>query len=408
MNCRFCNNGLENIFVDLGHAPPSNSFLTDEDLKLGETYFPLKVFVCDKCKLVQLDEFKKATEIFSKEYVYFSSMSKTWLAHSKKYTTKMMREFNVDQNSLVIEVASNDGYLLQYFAESGVDVIGVEPAESTAKVSKEKGIDTITEFFGTKLASNLVSQGKKTNLLLGNNVLAHVPDINDFVKGIKIILKEDGIVTMEFPHLLELVKHNQFDTIYHEHFSYLSFTTVYEIFKHHGLELFHVEELVTHGGSLRIFGKHIEDSSKERRDSVNQMFEKEERVGINSEDYYKGFQYKVNQLKVDFLNFLLEAKKENKKVVGYGAAAKGNTLLNFSGVKADLIEFVVDAATIKQYKFLPGSHIPVLSEEKLKEVKPDYIIIFPWNIKDEIISQLDYVREWGGKFVIFIPKTQII
>lgn len=408
MNCRFCNSTLDNVFVDLGFAPPSNSFLSVEEMKQGESHYPLKVYVCDACKLVQLDEFKKATDIFSDEYVYFSSMSKSWLAHSKEYTNKMMREFGINQNSQVIEIASNDGYLLQYFKEKGVSVLGIEPTESTAKVSREKGIETVTEFFGEKLATDLVEQGKKTDLLLGNNVLAHVPDINDFVKGIKIVLKEDGIVTMEFPHLLKLVKHNQFDTIYHEHFSYLSFTTVNEIFKKQGLELFHVEEIPTHGGSIRIFGKHIEDSSKERRESVNLLLQKENDAGINSTDYYKGFLKRVEKVKFEFLQFLLTAKAEGKKVAAYGAAAKGNTLLNYSGVKADLIDFVVDAAPIKQNKFLPGSHIPVVAEHKIKEEKPDYIIVFPWNIKDEIITQLEYAQEWGAKFVIFIPETQII
>lgn len=405
MNCRFCKSELENVFLDLGFAPPSNSFLSAEDMKQGESHYPLKVYVCDECMLVQLDEFKKATDIFSDEYVYFSSMSRSWLAHSKKYTNKMMSEFGINQNSQVIEVASNDGYLLQYFKEKGVSILGVEPTESTAKVSREKGIETVMEFFGEKLAKDLVEQGKKADLLLGNNVLAHVPDINDFVKGIKIVLKEEGVLTMEFPHLLQLIKHNQFDTIYHEHFSYFSFTTVNQIFKKQGIELFHVEEISTHGGSIRIFGKHIEDSSRERRESVNLLLLKENEAGINSIDYYKNFQKRAEKVKFEFLQFLLNAKAEGKKVAAYGAAAKGNTLLNYSGVKADMIDFVVDAAPVKQHKFLPGSHIPVVTEDKIKESKPDYIIIFPWNIKEEIMSQLEYVRGWEAKFVIFIPET---
>ena len=407
MNCRFCNSKLNNVFVDLGYAPPSNSFLSEEEMKHGETYYPLKVYVCNECLLVQLDEFKKASDIFSEEYVYFSSISTSWLAHSKKYTEKMMDEFGIDQNSLVIEVASNDGYLLQYFKEKGINVLGIEPTESTAKVSREKGIETITEFFGERLATDLVSENKKVDLLIGNNVLAHVPDINNFVKGIKIVLKEDGIVTMEFPHLIQLVKHNQFDTIYHEHFSYLSFTTVNQIFKKQGIELFHVEEIPTHGGSIRIFGKHIEDSSRKRRESVNLLLHKENEAGVNSIDYYKGFQKRVEKVKFEFLKFLLNAKVEGKKVAAYGAAAKGNTLLNYSAVKADMIDFVVDAAPIKQHKFLPGSHIPVVTEDKIKEEKPDYIIIFPWNIKEEIISQLQYIKEWDGKFVVAIPQVEI-
>ncbi len=406
MNCRFCNSHLNNVFVDLGYAPPSNSFLSKEDLQKGETHYPLKVYTCDKCKLVQLDEFKKATDIFSEEYVYFSSMSRSWLQHSKTYTEKMINEFGINENSLVIEIASNDGYLLQYFKEKGVNVLGIEPTESTAKVSREKGIENITEFFGEQLANQLVSENRKADLLLGNNVLAHVPDINDFVKGLKIALKQEGMVTMEFPHLLQLVTHNQFDTIYHEHFSYLSFTTVSKIFKKQGLELFHVEELPTHGGSIRIFAKHQDDTSKAIRESVHQMFIKEQDAGLKEADYYTGFQKRVESVKYNFLNFLLNAKKENKTIAAYGAAAKGNTLLNYSGVKADMIDFVVDAAPIKQNKFLPGSHIPVVSEEIIRTTKPDYILIFPWNIKEEIITQLEYVKEWGGEFVVFIPNLQ--
>jgi len=406
MNCRFCNSNLTNVFVDLGYAPPSNSFLSKEEMKHGETYYPLNVYVCDECKLVQLDEFKKAEDIFSEEYVYFSSMSKSWLEHSKNYTNKMMNDFGIHQDSLVVEIASNDGYLLQFFKEKNVNVLGIEPTESTAKVSREKGIETISKFFGDRLAKELVGENKKADLLLGNNVLAHVPDVNDFIKGIKTLLKSDGIVTMEFPHLLQMVMHNQFDTIYHEHFSYLSFTTVFEMFINQGLELFHVEELNTHGGSIRIFGKHIEDSSKKIRESIPQMFRKEEEAGIKTKEYYKGFQSRIEKVKFNLIEFLLNAKRDGKKVAAYGAAAKGNTLLNYSGIKADMIDFVVDAAPIKQNKFLPGSHIPVVTESFLIEQKPDYIIIFPWNIKDEIMSQLKYIKEWGGEFVIFIPYIQ--
>jgi len=333
-------------------------------------------------------------------------MSKSWLEHSKNYTNKMMNDFGIHQDSLVVEIASNDGYLLQFFKEKNVNVLGIEPTESTAKVSREKGIETISKFFGDRLAKELVGENKKADLLLGNNVLAHVPDVNDFIKGIKTLLKSDGIVTMEFPHLLQMVMHNQFDTIYHEHFSYLSFTTVFEMFINQGLELFHVEELNTHGGSIRIFGKHIEDSSKKIRESIPQMFRKEEEAGIKTKEYYKGFQSRIEKVKFNLIEFLLNAKRDGKKVAAYGAAAKGNTLLNYSGIKADMIDFVVDAAPIKQNKFLPGSHIPVVTESFLIEQKPDYIIIFPWNIKDEIMSQLKYIKEWGGEFVIFIPYIQ--
>jgi 2-polyprenyl-3-methyl-5-hydroxy-6-metoxy-1,4-benzoquinol methylase len=357
---------------------------------------------------VQLDEFKKATAIFSDEYVYFSSMSSSWLKHSKAYVDQMTNDFGIDQNSLVTEIASNDGYLLQYFKAKKVNVIGIEPTNSTAKVAKEKGIDTVVDFFGERLATKLANEAKLSDLILGNNVLAHVPDINDFVKGIKILLKPDGMVTMEFPHLLQLVKYNQFDTIYHEHFSYLSFTTVYEVFKKAGLELFHVEEIPTHGGSLRIFGKHQEDATRLIRPSVEIMFAKEKAAKLLEMNYYTGFQQRVDVVKDSLLKFLAQAKLEGKKVAAYGAAAKGNTLLNYAGVKDDVIAFVVDAAPSKQNKFLPGSHIPVVEESALKKYKPDYIIVFPWNIKSEIMNQLAYVKEWDAKFVIFIPELQII
>lgn len=404
MNCRFCNNQLSTVFADLGHSPPSNSFLSREALSEAEQYYPLKVYVCDKCFLVQLDEFKKVEEIFSEEYVYFSSMSKSWLDHSKRYVDKMISEFGINQQSTVIEIASNDGYLLQFFSEKSIEVIGIEPTESTAKVSEEKGINTIKEFFNEDLAQRLVERNKKADLLLGNNVLAHVPDINGFVSGLKIALKETGIITMEFPHLLQLVQHKQFDTIYHEHFSYLSLTTVCDIYKEHGLEVFHVEELPTHGGSLRVFAKHLEDESKPVRNSVKSILQKELAAGIKDISFYQNFNVKIDEIRFSFLNFLLKAKREGEKVAGYGAAAKGNTLLNYCGVKSGLIEFVVDAAPSKQGKFLPGSHIPVVKEAKLREFKPDYIIIFPWNIKEEIMKQLEYAKDWGAKFIVAIPE----
>lgn len=408
MNCRFCNEKLKHEFIDLINSPPSNAFLTKTQLNEAETYFPLKLFVCDHCFLVQIDEYKKADEIFSKEYIYFSSYSTTWLAHSKLYTDKMTSRFNLNKNSLVVEVASNDGYLLQYFKEKSIPVLGIEPTESTAKIAHSKGIESITEFFGEALAKQLLAQNKAADLLLGNNVLAHVPDINDFVTGLKILLKPNGVITMEFPHVVQLIENTQFDTIYHEHFSYLSFTTVSSIFESKGLEMFDVEELPTHGGSLRIYAKHKSDHTKERSKEVNTLLDKESKMGLTNLSYYKGFQTKVDQVKFDLLEFLVSQKKAGKKIAAYGAAAKGNTLLNYCGIKNDLIRFVVDASPFKQHKFLPGSHLEVLTEEDLKAYKPDFIIIFPWNIKDEIIEQLSYIREWNGKFVIPLPQLQII
>ncbi len=408
MNCRFCNNPLTNTFIDLVNSPASNSFLTFEQLNEPETFFPLKVFTCDKCFLVQIDEYKQSEAIFNGDYVYFSSFSTSWLTHVKNYVESMTSRFGLNQDSQVIEIASNDGYLLQYFVEKSIPVLGIEPTENTAKVAIEKGVNTITRFFGTELANELSKNGTKADLFLGNNVLAHVPDIVDIVKGIKIILKPQGVVTIEFPHLMQLVDNNQFDTIYHEHFSYLSFYSVKQIFEAEGLEMFDVEEIPTHGGSLRIYAKHKEDSSKIVSENVAQLINKEIGKGINTLTYYEDFGQKVSKVKLDFLDFLIQQKRNNKKVAGYGAAAKGNTLLNFCGVKNDMIDFVVDRNPAKQNMFLPASHIPVYAEAALKENKPDYIIIFPWNLKDEVIEQLSYVKEWGAKFVIPIPHLEII
>ncbi len=408
MNCRFCNNTLTNTFIDLVNSPASNSFLTLEQLNEPETFFPLKVFTCDKCFLVQIDEYKQSEAIFNGDYVYFSSFSTSWLTHVKNYVELMTNRFDLNKDSQVIEIASNDGYLLQYFVEKNIPVLGIEPTENTAKVAIEKGVNTITRFFGTELANELSKNGTKADLFLGNNVLAHVPDIVDIVKGIKIILKPQGVVTIEFPHLMQLVDNNQFDTIYHEHFSYLSFFSVKQIFEAQGLEMFDVEEIPTHGGSLRIYAKHKEDNSKIVSENVSQLINKEIANGINTLTYYEDFGQKVSKVKLDFLDFLIQQKRNNKKVAGYGAAAKGNTLLNFCGVKNDMIDFVVDRNPAKQNMFLPASHIPVYAEAALKVNKPDYIIIFPWNLKDEVIEQLSYAREWGAKFVIPIPYLQII
>jgi hypothetical protein len=398
---------LQYEFIDLVNAPASNSFLTKEQLNQPEVFYPLKVWVCDKCFLVQVDEYKSSNAIFNNEYVYFSSFSTTWLAHAERYTEMVTQRFGLSGKSLAVEIASNDGYLLQYFVKKNIPVLGIEPTQNTAAVAREKGVETITEFFGTSLARKLAAEGRKADLLLGNNVLAHVPDIVDFVAGMKILLEADGVITMEFPHLLQLVENNQFDTIYHEHFSYLSFYTVSRIFAAQGLTLFDVEELPTHGGSLRIFGRHTENTALPETDRVRQMREKEAGKGISDLNYYKGFQHRALSVKLDLLNFLTAAKKDGMAVAAYGAAAKGNTLLNYCGVKADLIDFVSDANPNKQNKYLPASHIPVTSEKSIRDNMPAYVIILPWNIRDEVSAQLSYIREWGGKFVVFIPALEI-
>ena len=409
MNCRFCKEELKNVFIDLVNSPASNSFLTKEELNEPETFYPLKVYTCANCFLVQVDEYKKSDAIFDSNYAYFSSYSKSWLAHAKQYTDMMTERFGYNQDSLIIEVASNDGYLLQYFKEKNIPVMGIEPTANTAEVAIGKGIKTVIEFFSAELADRFANDWDvKADLLLGNNVLAHVPDIMDFVAGIKIILKDTGVVTMEFPHLMQLIDNSQFDTIYHEHFSYLSFYTVQQIFASQGLELFDVEEIPTHGGSLRIYAKHAADSSKPVSENVAALLKKEIDKGMATLDYYHNFQQKVLKVKLNLTDFLIQQKRAGKKVAAYGAAAKGNTLLNYCGIKNDLIDFVVDANPHKQDKFLPASHIPVVNEQYLKDAKPDFVIILPWNLKDEITFQLNYIKEWGGQFVIPIPELQIL
>ena len=408
MNCRFCNVKLEHVFIDLINSPASNSFLNLEQLNEPETYYPLKVYTCPACFLVQVDEYKKSDDIFNKEYVYFSSFSKSWLEHAKVYTEKMISRFGYNESSRIIEIASNDGYLLQYFLEKDIPVLGIEPTANTAEIAQKKGIESVIDFFGVRLATALALKGIKADLLLGNNVLAHVPDINDFVAGMKLILKEHGIITMEFPHLLKLIQHSQFDTIYHEHFSYFSFYTVKNIFAKHGLEMFDVEEIPTHGGSLRIFAKHKEDDSRKIKKNVKNLLKYELNKGVTGLCFYDLFQQKAEKIKLDLLSFLIEQKKNGKIVVAYGAAAKGNTLLNFCGIKNDLINFVIDANPNKQGKFLPGSHIPVVKEKSLDKIKPDFVLIFPWNIKDEIIKQLDYLRVYNTKFVIAVPELTVL
>jgi len=408
LKCRFCNHDLKIEFIDLINSPLSNSYLSEEQLREPETFFPLKLFICQNCFLVQIDEMKKASEIFNQDYAYFSSFSSSWLNHARLYVDMITNRFQYDGDTQVIEIASNDGYLLQYFKKKNIPVIGIEPSNSVADAAKAKGIETIIDFFTSKLATYLVSKEIKADLLIGNNVFAHVPDINDFVQGLKIILKEDGVFTLEFPHLMELIQKNQFDTIYHEHFSYFSLNTVNLIFEKYHLQIFDVEQINTHGGSLRIYGKHRDDNSKKISKNVDALIRKEEIEGMKNLDYYKDFEQKVIVEKNNLMSFLIEKNNKNKKVIAYGAAAKGNTLLNYCGIKNNLIDFVVDASPFKQGKYLPGSHIPIVKEKWIKDYKPDYILVLPWNLKSEIVPQLEYVRAWGCKFVIPIPTLEII
>jgi SAM-dependent methyltransferase len=390
------------------NSPASNSFLAEEELNEPEVYYPLKLYVCGQCLLVQIDEYKKSDDIFNQDYVYFSSYSKSWLDHAKKYVDMIADRLDLNLESYVIEIASNDGYLLQYFREKRIPCLGIEPSANTAQAAREKGIDTLEEFFGVELAESLAKEGKKADLIIGNNVLAHVPNINHFVAGLKIALKNNGVVTMEFPHLMRLVEESQFDTVYHEHFSYFSFCTVQQIFSKHGLTLFDVEELPTHGGSLRIYGRHQEDNARAISSNVKSLQERELAAGMDDLSYYRGFQSKADSVKYSLLSFLQEQKqKSGAKVVGYGAAAKGNTLLNYCGIRKDLLRFVVDVSPHKQGKFLPGSHIPVVKEDEITRLKPDYVLILPWNIQDEIMNQLSYIRKWRGKFVVPIPEIKI-
>ena len=408
MQCRFCKTVLSNIFIDLVNSPASNSFLSAAELNEPETFYPLKVYTCHNCFLVQVDEYKKSDAIFDSNYVYFSSYSTSWLQHAKQYTEMMTNRFGYNDKSLIIEIASNDGYLLQYFKQNNIPVLGIEPTANTAEAAKEKGVDSVIDFFGKRLAKELSQKNIKADLLLGNNVLAHVPDILDFVGGMKIILKEQGVITMEFPHLMQLIDKNQFDTIYHEHFSYLSFYTVKQIFETQGLDMFDVQEIPTHGGSLRIYAKHKEDKTKHISENVEALLLKEKAKGLNGLEYYNNFTQKALTVKMNLTEFLIQQKRAGKLVAAYGAAAKGNTLLNYCGIKKDMIDFVVDANPHKQNKFLPASHIPVVDEQYLKNKKPDFVIILPWNLKEEITGQLQYIKAWGGKFVIPIPELQIL
>lgn len=408
MKCRFCNKDLEHSFADLQNSPFSNDFLEESQLTEPETYYPLKLYVCEECFLVQIDKYKHSTDIFNDHYAYYSSFSKSWVEHARKYVEMMVKRFHYDSNSKIVEIASNDGYLLQHFKSAGIPCVGIEPAKNVATKAILMEIPTLIEYFGISLAKRLSDSEMLADLIIGNNVIAHVPDINNFVEGMKILLRDKGIITLEFPHLLSLIRDCEFDTIYHEHFSYLSFYALRKIFNAHSMDIFDVDLLNTHGGSLRIFGKHKNDDSKPITDSVFELDQIEQKAGINNLDFYLAFQERIDKIRLDFQNFLIEQKIADKKVIGYGAAAKGNTLLNYSGIKGNhLIDFVVDACHFKQNKFLPGSHIPVVDESRIKEYKPDWVIIFPWNIKEEIMDQISYIGEWGGKFITFIPSKKI-
>jgi len=407
VNCRHCNDEVTVSFVDLATAPPSNAYLSNVELKRAEKYFPLRILVCTNCWLVQTEDYADATDLFSSDYAYFSSFSTSWLEHSKRYASDMTERLGLDQNSRVAEIAANDGYLLQYFHNAGIPCYGVEPTRSTAEAARERGLEIVESFFGVELAVELASQNRLVDLLVANNVLAHVPDINDFVSGFRILLKPGGVATFEFPHLMRLVDEKQFDTIYHEHYSYLSLTALLSVFKQCDMEIFDVEELSTHGGSLRLYCQSNDTGIHPISESVGALASKEKQAGLTSEAYYSGFQGRAEKVKNEFLEFLLDAKKRGKKVIGYGAAAKGNTLLNFAGVKPDLIPFVVDQNPAKQGKFLPGSRIPILDETWIEKEKPDYIVIFPWNLSNELKEQLKYVRAWDGQFVTAIPEIKI-
>lgn len=403
--CRFCNNPLEHSFADLGVTPFSNSYLKEAQLNEMEPFFPLHAYVCSSCFLVQLEEFQSPADIFS-DYAYFSSYSDAWLRHAKSYVEHIIGDFNIDASSLVAEIASNDGYLLQYFSRSDIPVLGIEPAANVAEVAVAKGIPTLVKFFGVETARELRQESRQADLIIGNNVLAHVPDINDFVAGMSIFLKEEGMITMEFPHLLQLMRENQFDTIYHEHFSYLSLNTVEKIFARHGLMIFDVKELPTHGGSLRIYACH-QQAGRDVSCNVLELKSREEECGLLDMSTYTRFSAQVMETKRKLLEFLITEKNKGKTIVGYGAPAKGNTLLNYCGIRRDFLEYTVDASPHKQGLFLPGSHIPVYHPEKIFETQPDYVLILPWNIKAEVMQQMADIRKWGGQFVTPIPEIQV-
>ncbi|MBU0665482.1 MAG: class I SAM-dependent methyltransferase [Proteobacteria bacterium] len=407
MNCRHCGAELSLPFLDLGSAPPSNAYLTVDTLREPEQWFPLRVLVCEQCRLVQTEDFSRPETLFAADYAYFSSFSDTWLEHACLYVQSMIKRFSLGAGSKVVEIASNDGYLLQYVHQAGIPCLGIEPTAGTARAARDKGLEIIEDFFGAQLAQKLVDEGHAADLMTANNVLAHVPNINDFVRGFAILLKPQGAATFEFPHLLKLVQENQFDTIYHEHYSYLSLTTVQTIFTSQGLRIFDVERLPTHGGSLRVYAQRADLGKHQCSERVTNLLAEEKMAGMAGTDFYSGLQKKAEQIKNDLLLFLIDARRQGLSVAAYGAAAKGNTLLNFAGVRADLLQYVVDRNPAKQGKFMPGSRISIVDEAHLQQHRPDRVLILPWNLCDEIMLQLHYIREWGGQFVTAVPNLKI-
>lgn len=405
--CRFCKAELSHIFVDLNVSPLANSYLSDDNLNKPELYYPLYTFVCDQCFLVQLQQYELPKHIF-REYAYFSSFSDSWLNHAKQYVEMAINKFKLNENSQVVEIASNDGYLLQYFKGKNIPAAGIEPARNVAKHAIEKGIHTYVEFFSEKLSNNLVSEGLQADLIIANNVIAHVPDLMDFIRGLKVFLKEEGTITIEVPHLLELINKNQFDTIYHEHFSYFSLLSLANIFSSEGLILYDVEQLPTHGGSLRVYLAHESDMTKVKSVNVSTLLDKEYAMGMNKVETYKTFNENLNHKKFEILEFFIQAKRENKTIVGYGAPAKGNTLLNYCGIGKEFLPYTVDRNHHKQGLFLPGSRIPIKPLEEISITKPDYVFILPWNLKDEIVEQMSFIREWGGQFLIATPQIEVV
>jgi 2-polyprenyl-3-methyl-5-hydroxy-6-metoxy-1,4-benzoquinol methylase len=405
--CRFCSTALEHTFVDLGMSPVSNAFLTADQLNAMEPFYPLHAQVCGKCFLVQLQEFQSPQQIFQ-NYAYFSSYSDSWLAHARTYAAQMVTRFGLSAESQVVEIASNDGYLLQYFKERGIPVLGIEPAANVAKAAESRGIPTAVKFFGRQTAHELAAACRRADLLVGNNVLAHVPDLNDFVAGLTTLLKPSGVITMEFPHLLRLMEETQFDTIYHEHFSYFSFTTAERVFSHHGMTLFDVEEIPTHGGSLRIYARHTANTGLAISDRVIALRNRESTAGLSRIETYSGFGDQVQEVKRALLEFMIGARRQGKRIVGYGAAAKGNTLLNYCGIRGDFLDYVVDRSPHKQGRFLPGTHIQIHAPEHIMTTRPDYVLLLPWNIKEEIVVAMAGIKEWGGRFVVAVPELTML
>jgi len=408
MKCRHCAAELDRVCLDLGSAPPSNAYLSEAALRAPEVWYPLRLLVCERCWLVQTEDHAGREALFSDDYAYFSSFSSSWLAHARAYVEAMRTRFALTPASLVSEVAANDGYLLQYVRDAGIPCFGVEPTASTATAARALGLDIVERFFGVALGQELAAAGRQVDLVAANNVLAHVPDINDFVGGFTALLKPDGVATFEFPHLLRLLEENQFDTVYHEHYSYLSLNAVARVFERNGLAVFDVEALTTHGGSLRVFAQRLDTGRRPMSDAVGRVLDDEVAAGLTSAAGYEGFQARTDKVKDDFVSFLIEARRAGRKVAAYGAAAKGNTLMNYAGVRPDLIAYVVDRNPAKQGRFMPGSRIPIVDEARLRTDRPDDVVLLPWNLRDELMAQLDYVRGWGGRFVTAVPELRCV